>query len=135
MRKIKIICPKNHNIQWIQDGVTLFEKKLRSLCQLEIKTPKESGFNKILNDTTHFIALDIEGQMFDSKSFSKFLSSRTHTTFVIGPSEGLTQGQKERASHRISLSSMTFTHQQTKVLLLEQIYRALQIERSSPYHK
>ncbi|MBS3905091.1 MAG: 23S rRNA (pseudouridine(1915)-N(3))-methyltransferase RlmH, partial [Simkania sp.] len=53
----------------------------------------------------------------------------------IGGACGLTEPMKKKATALISLSPLTFTHQLTRVILLEQIYRALEIRRDSPYHR
>ena len=135
MRKIKIICPKNHTISWLQEGQLLMEKKLKPLCKLEIINPKDQHFSTIIQKTRDYWALDPCGKMHSSISFSTLLCKKSSCTFVIGPSDGLSNEQKQGALDTISLSKMTFTHQHTKVILLEQIYRALQINRNSPYHK
>jgi 23S rRNA (pseudouridine1915-N3)-methyltransferase len=54
---------------------------------------------------------------------------------VIGGSDGLTPWMKQKAKWLISFSKLTFTHQITRLILLEQIYRALQIHKNTPYHK
>ena len=56
-------------------------------------------------------------------------------TFVIGGAEGLTLKMRQNATALISLSPLTFTHQITRLVLLEQIYRAFEIKRGSHYHK
>jgi 23S rRNA (pseudouridine1915-N3)-methyltransferase len=56
-------------------------------------------------------------------------------TFVIGGSLGLGDNLKQRANASISLSRLTFTHQMTRVILLEQIYRSFKILNHEPYHK
>lgn len=54
--------------------------------------------------------------------------------FVIGGPYGVSQRLKDAASERISLSPMTFTHQMARVVLLEQLYRALTIINRRSYH-
>ncbi|MCR4562120.1 MAG: 23S rRNA (pseudouridine(1915)-N(3))-methyltransferase RlmH [Bacilli bacterium] len=56
-------------------------------------------------------------------------------TFVIGGSLGLGENIKKRANASMSISKLTFTHQMTRVILLEQIYRGFRIARHEPYHK
>jgi 23S rRNA (pseudouridine1915-N3)-methyltransferase len=56
-------------------------------------------------------------------------------TFVVGGFEGLSEPVKKRADLKWSLSSLTFTHDFTRVILLEQIYRALSIIHNFPYSK
>ena len=55
--------------------------------------------------------------------------------FVIGGSYGLSKAVKERANYSISLSKMTFLHQMTRLILLEQIYRSFKILNNETYHK
>lgn len=56
-------------------------------------------------------------------------------TFVIGGSLGLGENIRKRANASLSLSRLTFTHQMTRIILLEQIYRSFKILNHEPYHK
>ena len=57
-------------------------------------------------------------------------------TIVIGGAEGLPPALRNQDKHpMISLSPMTFTHQVVRLILIEQIYRAFEIEKGSRYHK
>jgi len=55
--------------------------------------------------------------------------------FIIGGSLGLSKEVMQRANRAISFSAMTFPHQMMRVILLEQIYRAMRIIKKEPYHK
>ena len=55
--------------------------------------------------------------------------------FIIGGSYGLSNSVKQKANTSITLSKMTFTHQMTRLILLEQIYRAFKINKGETYHK
>ena len=61
--------------------------------------------------------------------------SASELCVVIGGSYGLSEEIKKRAKLTLSLSRMTFTHQISRVLILEQIYRAFQISTGGKYHK
>ncbi len=86
------------------------------------------------------IALDETGSQFSSRDFARWLESEQNRgarviTFVIGGPEGLSRMVSDGSSLILSLGKMTWTHEMCRVLLLEQIYRALCIMRNIPYHK
>ena len=56
-------------------------------------------------------------------------------TFVIGGSYGLSDELRNKAKFKWCLSQLTFTHQMTRILVLEQIYRAFKILNHEVYHK
>ncbi|EME26055.1 uncharacterized protein Gasu_63000 [Galdieria sulphuraria] len=81
--------------------------------------------------------LDSSGSVINSIEFKKLLYDsfeKGKVNFVIGGSLGLPETLKRRGK-LISLSSLTFTHQMTRLILVEQIYRATQIHKGTAYHK
>lgn len=85
------------------------------------------------------ILLDLHGKMPDSIQFSKhmqewFLKS-SNLVFVIAGSLGPSPALVQRADYRWKLSDLTFTHLMTRILVLEQIYRAFMIQNGRSYHK
>jgi 23S rRNA (pseudouridine1915-N3)-methyltransferase len=111
---------------------------------VEVKEPK-SGMRaeaeKILAalaESDRVVVLDPRGKAFTSEQFAKFVqqhmtSDPRRLTFVIGGYEGLADSVKSRADVQWSLSPLTFTHDLTRVVLLEQLYRALSIIHNLPY--
>ena len=86
------------------------------------------------------VALDETGTQFSSGDFARWIESEQNSgtrviTFVIGGPEGLSRDISKRAHTVLSMSKMTWTHEMCRVLLLEQVYRALCIMRKIPYHK
>lgn len=86
------------------------------------------------------IALCIEGKQLSSEAFSTLLTGElpmrdSAVTFVIGSSFGLAESLKKEAFRRMSMSEMTFPHALAAVMLMEQIYRAYQIDKGTGYHK
>ena len=85
------------------------------------------------------ILLDLHGKMPDSISFSNQLESwfmkSSDLVFVIAGSLGPSSDLVKRANVRWKLSDMTFTHLMTRILVLEQIYRAFMIQNGRSYHK
>ena len=86
------------------------------------------------------VALCIEGKELSSEGLAAFLARSAGEgngsfCFVIGGSHGLSEAVKRAADLRLSMSPMTFPHQLARVLLLEQLYRALSINANAKYHK
>ena len=85
------------------------------------------------------ILLDLHGSEWTSEAFASQLKawheSSRNMVFVIAGSLGPSRALVERANVRWKLSSLTFTHLMTRVILLEQIYRAYMILGGRPYHK
>jgi 23S rRNA (pseudouridine1915-N3)-methyltransferase len=93
-----------------------------------------------LPEQAYVVALCIEGEQMTSQQFSGkisqvMLSGNSTIAFVIGGSFGLSLAVKNRASLRFSMSKLTFPHQLSRVMLLEQFYRAMSILMGGKYHK
>ena len=86
------------------------------------------------------IAMDPQGQPLNSESFAQVIADRREHSlkrmvFVLGGPNGLSQAVRNRSHRVISLSSMTFSHEIARLVLLEQIYRAFTLVHRIPYHK
>jgi 23S rRNA (pseudouridine1915-N3)-methyltransferase len=86
------------------------------------------------------VALDETGTQFASGDFARWIESEQNSgtrsiAFIIGGPEGLSRSVTGRAHLVMSLGKMTWTHEMCRVLILEQVYRALCIMRKIPYHK
>ena len=93
-----------------------------------------------IRPSDYVIALTIEGTMRDSEALSRHLTQltvqgRSSIVFVIGGSLGLSEEVIGRADEQLSMSRMTFPHQLARVMLYEQIYRAMKIASGERYHK
>lgn len=104
----------------------LFAKNNEQLASLAKKEP-------------YIIALDPKGQSLTSEEFSQFLMthlriSGSRLSFIIGDESGLPK-TLDLPKALISLSPLTFTHHIARLILIEQIYRALEISKGSPYHR
>lgn len=129
------------------------EPRITRLAPLEIVEVREPGTAKtdreqvllegaqLLKKVTagdFVIALDPSGRQLDSRAFAQLISRHfrenpKHLTFVIGGFAGLSEDIRKRADLVLSLSSLTFTHELTRLVLLEQIYRALAIMNNLPF--
>ena len=89
-----------------------------------------------INSKDHTICLSEEGEKRSSKEFSKLLFNRVlDHTFIIGGPDGLPRYIKEKANQIFSLSELTFPHEMALLILAEQLYRAVSIEKGRNYHR
>jgi len=133
MLKIKIIYIGKTKEQWIQEGIAEFEKRLTGDIALEWQLLKnDQELETVLSKEQKYTCLDPTGTTHTSESFSSFITKTANHTFVIGGPEGIPPHLKK---NNISFSKMTFTHQMIRLLLLEQLYRGIQIYKNTPYHK
>lgn len=141
MYKVKIYMIGKTKEDWLQEALCEYEGRLKSTLALEwILAKNNEQLKQFLEKETNFICLDPQGKQFSSEEFSLFLTkalvdSHSRLCFVIGGAEGIPADIKAKARHQISLSRMTFTHQIARVILVEQIYRALEIDKGTGYHK
>ena len=93
-----------------------------------------------IKENEYVILLDLWGESISSEQLAAkiekiYTYNTSNLTFVIGGSLGLSPELVKRADFRWKLSDCTFTHQMVRVLVLEQFYRAVMINRNMPYHK
>lgn len=116
-------------------------KKSGDTLEQLIKEKEGTKLLKYIKDQDYVILLDLhDANSYDSISFANHLdklmtSGKSTIDFVIGGSLGNGENIRKRANERMILSNLTFTHQMTRVILLEQIYRAFKINNNETYHK
>ncbi len=101
---------------------------------------KDNNYEKYLTTLKgNLIILDENGIQKTSKELSDLISrislSNETVNFAIGPPDGFSNKLKNMSSKQISVSMMTLPHEMVACILLEQIYRATEIIRGSPYHR
>ncbi len=89
---------------------------------------------------SYVISLAIEGKKMDSVTFSKFIDNHLNQnkkalTFIIGGSYGLSEQVLKQSNALLSFSDFTFPHNLMRLILVEQLYRAIKINENHPYHK
>ncbi len=159
MLQINILYVGNIKDKFFQDAVSEYEKRLSSSCKLkniELKEekPKDESDTEIalvikkegdrlleaIPPKSYKIALCVEGKQISSEELAEKisdipLSGFSEITFIIGGAFGMDERVKKAADFRLSISKMTFTHRMMRVILIEQIYRALNIASGGHYHK
>lgn len=114
-------------------------KNTKNIDVNELRLKEGKLILKFLKNEDYVILLDDKGKQYTSIDFSKkieslSISSKKRVVFVIGGAYGFSTEVYDRADDFLSLSKMTFSHQMIRILLVEQIYRALTISRGEPYH-
>lgn len=133
-------------------GIDHYAKRIKKYLPIDIvilKETKKPGAVKqdtkkllgSLKKDDFFIMLDPAGKTMDSVELAAWLKKMTHAggsrnlVFGLGGATGLDAEAGARADLKLSLSRMTFTHEMSRLILLEQIYRALRINAGHSYHK
>lgn len=160
MLNLTIACVGTLKERYLRDAAAEYAKRLSPYCKLNIievneaRVPDNPSLSQIASaleeegsrllskipSGAYLIDLCIEGEMLSSEELGQRINKVTvngasHIAMVIGGSWGLSPEVKKKADFRLSLSRMTFPHQLTRVMLLEQTYRAFQINSGGKYHK
>ena len=136
---IKIILEGKIKEPYFKLGIDEFKKRLLNKVEvLEISNISEFLKNK---SGAYIVTLEIEGKMLSSKEFAQKLRKietsgiANEILFLIGGAEGLSKEVRDLSDFKLSMSKMTFLHQEATFILIEQIYRAYKILNNEPYHK
>lgn len=138
MYKVKILSQGRCKEKWLADALDEYEKRLTG--RLEIEWVLTDDLSAACLKEPFLIALDPHGELLSSEAFSQkfdklLIQGGSRLSFVIGGAEGLPAVILQKSRWKWSLSPLTFTHQIVRLLLVEQIYRALEIQKGSHYHK
>lgn len=145
--------------KWMRQGIDEYLKRLSPIAKVEILSPDEEKMPenpspalkekvmekegekllKYLKEEDFLILLDLKGKPVTSEELAhiirqKMVSGTSHFFFMIGGPYGNGENIRKRANLKISISAMTFTHQMARLILSEQVYRAMKIIRHEPYH-
>jgi 23S rRNA (pseudouridine1915-N3)-methyltransferase len=160
MINIVVIAVGKLKESYLIEGVKEYRKRIEKYAKVEIielpdeKNPSNDSLaeiqrikemegkailQKLPKDGT-LITLEIEGEMVSSEELASSIDSWTQfqgnrLIFIIGGSHGLSDEVKAKANQALSFSKMTFPHQLMRLILMEQLYRALSILNHSSYHK
>ena len=160
MLTITVACVGKLKEAYWRDACAEYSKRLSAFCRLQVievneervpDNPSGAQIAAALEEEGHrllsripsgvpVVSLCIEGKGITSPALSQQLSQwavegNSHIVFVIGGSWGLSDLVKSSSQLKLSMSAMTFPHQMARVMLLEQLYRALQIASGGKYHK
>ena len=119
---------------WIRDGINQYKKRIPELIITELKT---FNLNNLRSNNNIIICLSEEGKLFNSVELSSLLIDfkNKKINFLIGDSDGINSDIKGKSDLILSLSPLSFPHELARLILIEQIYRAVSISNNSPYHR
>jgi 23S rRNA (pseudouridine1915-N3)-methyltransferase len=140
MYKIRVLSVGKTKEQWLESAISEYLKRLQQTATIEFVWAKnDEQLISLAQKDEGIVCLDPAGPMMNSDQFSSFLLKKLEThgsrlTFIIGGAEGLPPILKQTFP-LFSFSPMTFTHQMVRLILIEQLYRAFEIDKGSRYHK
>ncbi len=154
--KIDLLVIGKTDAAYIKAGIEEYEKRLRKYLSYEMKIVPDVKNSKSMSEAMqkekegellleqiqagdYVVLLDEKGKHYTSVEFSTFLAqkmleSRKRLLFVVGGPYGFSEKVYQRADDKLSLSSMTFSHQMIRMIFAEQLYRAMTIIKGEPYH-
>ncbi|MBU6384209.1 MAG: 23S rRNA (pseudouridine(1915)-N(3))-methyltransferase RlmH [Verrucomicrobia bacterium] len=136
MVKVKVFSIGKSREEWLNLALFEYEKRLQGKMAIEWLFVKDDEALISATRKETVIALDPHGELLSSEAFCQKIGGLgAHLSFVIGGANGLPASILKQARAIWSLSPLTFTHQMTRLILLEQLYRATEIERGSSYHR
>jgi 23S rRNA (pseudouridine1915-N3)-methyltransferase len=153
MHHVTLLTVGRVKSHWLLEGCNEYIERLRpsvKLTVVEIPPSRQKDADKQREEESEQILhalekergdiflLDEVGERMSSKQFSVFLSKAQDMgiplTFVLGGAYGVSDQIRSIVRGKIRLSDMTLTHEMARLLLLEQLYRAVEIGKGSGYH-
>jgi len=158
MVQIDLVVVGKNKHDWLTQGINHYQKLLKKYqVDLNFKVIKDEKIDqkkdlesvqdkeaerifKYLSKDSYRAALDPSGSLFSSHDLAHLLEDQLNTgksdfVFIIGGPLGLSEKIVKNCQFRLSLSRMTFTHQLSRLVLCEQIFRAFSIIKRNRYHK
>jgi 23S rRNA (pseudouridine1915-N3)-methyltransferase len=120
-----------------------YVKRISRSCPIEVVNVRDAAaaLKRLdANRAAASVLLDAGGKVHDSAAFAKWIGEQRdrgtrEIAFVCGDADGFPEALRERVKQKLSLSAMTYSHELARVMLAEQIYRAIAILSGSPYPK
>lgn len=154
--EINVVCVGKLKESYLKSAVEEYKKRIGGFCKINVietddydfgsslgeilKEKKQEAINLSKHKKGYTVALEINGKTFTSEKFAEkiknvFDNLNSTITFFIGGSNGLDEQFSNSCDMKLSFSTFTFPHQLMRVILLEQVYRALMINNNRSYHK
>ena len=135
----------------MREGIEEYSKRLKPVVKVDVlesdeekmpENPSAAVKEKLLRsiqDSGCVVLLDMNGKKVSSEELAAWIAQKTvmgtsHFYFMIGGPYGNGKNIQARADLKLSMGPMTFTHQMARLILFEQLYRAVKINHHEPYH-
>jgi 23S rRNA (pseudouridine1915-N3)-methyltransferase len=154
--KIAFLQTGKTSERYLNEGITMFEERIRKYSTFEILTVPDlrrtrnlpaqeqkiregEQILRFFRNDDYIVILDEKGKEFSTIEFSSwlekiFMLQKKRIVFVIGGAWGFSEEILKKADMSVSLSRLTFSHQMVRLLFLEQLYRAFTVIKGEPYH-
>lgn len=157
--KFHVVCIGKLKESYLREGVAEFIKRMRPYGGITITELNESKIGdkpsdaerkqvvkeegqrllKVVPKSAYTVLLDVYGKTMSSETMASMISKLevdgiSDMAFIIGGAFGVSDVLRQSVKYKLSFSPMTFTHQMVRLLLVEQIYRSVKINRNEPYH-
>jgi 23S rRNA (pseudouridine1915-N3)-methyltransferase len=154
--KCRLIAAGTRLPEWINSGFDEYRRRLRSPLVLELHeiavATRRAGDDSAraiaregedmlsaIGKDDYVVALEVTGKAMSTERLAEWLQERLRDarplSLLIGGPDGLAPACRERANQTWSLSSLTLPHALVRVIVAEQIYRAMSLSAGHPYHR
>jgi 23S rRNA (pseudouridine1915-N3)-methyltransferase len=139
--KLAVLAVGKLRDAWVKEGCDEYARRVQGKLPVEIVEVKSSAdLERRIPPRYQVWALDERGKQLSSTELAGELrrhmdTGETGIAFLIGGADGLPADLTQRAHVRWSLGRLTLPHRLARLILLEQLYRALSIVRGEPYHR
>lgn len=144
--RIRLLCVGKTRTKYLEDALAEYVKRLSPMVRLDVDVIPASGVKaesamiaKRLKKDEHVILLDERGTLLSTPQLAEVLhglqNASVHAVvFVLGGAHGVDEAVSDRADYVWSLSPLVFPHEIVRLLVVEQLYRAYDLNRGGKYH-
>ena len=137
--KVKLLLTGKTADRWIREGMEVYAARIGHYVPFEVLEVAEGQILKNIRPGDYTVLLDERGSSFSSTDWARNLEQKAahlpkDLVFVIGGPYGFSQALYDRSDELLSLSRMTMSHQLVRLVVLEQLYRAMTILKGEHYH-
>ena len=154
--KVRVLSVGTRMPAWVQEGIAEYQKRMtaeldfllieiplakrtKNSCLEQCREKESDALLAAIPSRDYVVALDVGGQSFSTedlaRKISDFRQRGDNLSLLIGGPDGLGAECLAKASERWSLSALTFPHPLVRVVITEQLYRAISIIKGHPYHR